>query len=123
MDINKRHGLLHHFQEGCYRSPELTIIHESSRAFFLFIKIACYHFMDRVIIKCKKCGRFLMASSRHGTRRCAICGAMNKINEMHQETFPSPKAALEFIRNSGTKRDIAFTIEGVRRIKRRAKRT
>ena len=51
--------------------------------------------MDRIIIICKQCGRPIAAIPGTKTRKCAVCGAANKIPLFKQEKPVSIKAAHE----------------------------
>jgi len=41
--------------------------------------------MDRIVVTCKKCGRPIAAIPGMKTRKCAVCGAVNKIPLFKQE--------------------------------------
>lgn len=53
--------------------------------------------MDRIVITCKKCGRPIAAIPGMKTRKCAVCGAVNKIPLFKQEKPVPIKVAREVV--------------------------
>jgi len=71
--------------------------------------------MDRIVINCKKCGRPIAAIPGMKTRKCAACGASNKIPMFKQEKPVPIKAARDVATSMAKKPEQSDTTAVIKR--------
>ncbi|MHA1368878.1 MAG: hypothetical protein ACTSRA_04050 [Promethearchaeota archaeon] len=76
--------------------------------------------MEIVVLKCERCGKFLISNAKFKKRRCSTCNRNNDVLKQQVATFSKQREALEWI-SARIKRasQSGFHIEGVRIIKKR----
>ncbi|MHA1683769.1 MAG: hypothetical protein ACTSUE_22715 [Promethearchaeota archaeon] len=77
--------------------------------------------MDRLSIKCKKCGRILLVPLKYKTRRCATCNTINSIDRSKILANGDWKEILESVQESA-KSTRGYQTESIRIVKKRIRK-